>query len=90
MGHMDNVLAVEGVIGHRAVDSLLYPQPFAVVLECRCDAGLPHLLELPTLFPGVAPGTIIRRVSNGVAGHGIGYRRVDTQLLKIVFPVSMK
>jgi len=49
------------------------------------------LLELPALFPGVAPGTVTRRVANRVAGYGVGCRRVDdTQLLKIVFPASMK
>ena len=85
LGHMDNVLAVKGVIGHRAVDGFLYPQPFAVVLERRRGAGLRHLLELTALFSGVAPGAIIRRVANGVAGHGVGCRRVDTQLLKTIF-----
>ena len=72
LGHVDNVLAVEGVVGHRAVHGFLYPQPFAVVLEGRCGAGLRHLLELPALFSGVAPGAIIRRVANGVAGYGVG------------------
>ena len=81
------------VVGHRAVDGFLYPQPFAVVLERRCGtaATVLHLLELPALFPGVAPGTVTRRAANRVAGYGVGCRRVDdTQLLKIVFPASMK
>ena len=90
LGHMDNVLAVEGVVGHRAVHGFLYPQPFAVVLESRCGAGLHHLFELPALFPGVAPGAVTRWVANHVAGYGVGCRRVVTQLLKIVFPSSIK
>ena len=85
LGHVDNVLSMQGIVGHRAVDGFLYPQPFAVVLERRCGAGLRHLLELTALFSGVAPGAIIRRVANGVAGHGVGCRRVDTQLLKTIF-----
>lgn len=77
-------------IVNSTTDSFLHPQPFAVVLEGRCGASFAHLLELPALFSGVAPGAIIRRVANGVAGHGVGCRRVVTQLLKIVFPSSIK
>ena len=92
LGHVDNVLAVQGVVGHRTVHRFLYSQPFAVVLERRCGtaATVLHLLELPALFPGVAPGAIIGRIANRVAGYGVGCRRVDTQLLKSVFPASMK
>ena len=90
LGQVDNVLAVEGVIGHRAVDGFLYPQPFAVVLEGRCGASFAHLLELPALFPGVAPGAVIGGIANHVAGHGVGCRRCDTPLLKTVFPASIK
>ena len=90
LGHVDNVFAVQGVVGHRTVDGFLYPHPFAVVLERRRGAGLAHLLELPALFPGVAPGAVIGRIANRVAGYGVGCRRVDTQLLKSVFPASMK
>lgn len=72
LGHVDDILAVKGVIGHRAVDSFLHPQPFAVVLERRRGTGLAHLLKLPALFQGVRPHAVIRRVANGVAGKGIG------------------
>jgi len=91
LGQVDDVLSMQGIVGHRAVDGFLHPQPFAVVLERRRGAGLHHLLELPALFPGVAPGAVTRRAANRVAGYGVGCRRVDdTQLLKIVFPASMK
>ena len=93
LGQVDNVLAVEGVVGHRAVDRFLYPQPFAVVPERRrgTAAAVYHLPELPALFPGVAPGAVTGGIANRVAGYGVGCRRVDdTQLLKIVFPASMK
>ena len=70
LGQVDDVFAVQGVVGHRAVDGFLYPQPFAVVLERRRGAGLAHLLELPALFPGVVPGAVTRRVANGVIGNG--------------------
>ena len=90
LGHVDDVLPMQGVIGYCTVDDFLHPQPFAVVLERRRGAGLAHLLELPALFPGVAPGAIIGRIANRVAGYGVGCRRVDTQLLKSVFPASMK
>ena len=85
LGHMDNVLAVQGVVGHCAVDSFLNPQPFAVVLEHHQGAGLAHLLELQDLFLCAAPSAVIRRVANHAAGHGVGCRRVDTQLLKTIF-----
>ena len=80
LGHVDNVFAVQGVVGHRTVHGFLYPQPFAVLLERRRGAGLHHLLELPALFPGVAPGTVTRRVANHIAGYGVGYRRVGANL----------
>ena len=93
LGHMDNVLAVEGVVGHRAVHGFLYPQPFAVVLERCRGAALAHLLELPALFPGVAPGAVTGGIANHVAGYGVGYRRVCTYLHtvlgQLVLPVAV-
>ena len=93
LGHMDNVLPMQGVVCHRAVDSFLYPQSFAVVLEGRCGASFAHLLELPALLPGVAPGSVTRRVANGVAGYGVGCRRVSAYLHavlgQLVSPVAV-
>ena len=90
LSHVDNVFAVQGVVGHRTVHGFLYPQPFAVVLEGRRGASFAHLLELSALFPGVAPGAVTGGIANHVAGYGVGCRRVVTQLLKIVFPSSIK
>jgi len=58
-------------IVNSTTDSFLHPQPFAVVLEGRCGAGFAHLLELPALFPGVAPGAVIGGIANGVTGYGV-------------------
>lgn len=58
-------------IVNSTTDSFLHPQPFAVVLEGRCGASFAHLLELPTLFPGVAPGAVIGGIANGVTGYGV-------------------
>ena len=33
LGHMDDVLAVQGVVGHRAVDGFLYPHPSLLYLN---------------------------------------------------------
>ena len=90
LGQVDDVLSMQGIVGHRTVDGFLHPQPFAVVLERRRGAALAHLLELPALFPGVAPDAVTGGIANHVAGHGVGCRRVVTQLLKIVFPSSIK
>ena len=90
LGHVDDVLPMQGVVGYRTVHGFLHPQPFTVVLERRHGAALAHLLELPPIFPGVAPGAVTRRVANDVAGYGVGCRRVAIQLLKIAFPASMK
>ena len=46
LGHVDDVLSMQGVVGHHTVHGFLHPQSFAVVLERRRGAGLVHLIEL--------------------------------------------
>ena len=47
LGHVDNVLAVEGVVGYRSVDSLPDAQTLGVVDERSGGTGLAHLLQQP-------------------------------------------
>ncbi len=88
LGHVDNVFAVQGVVGHRTVHGFLYPQPFTVVLERRRGAGLAHLLELAALFPGKRPGAVGQGIADGVVSD----RRAAVfgqLILPIAVPVSI-
>ena len=64
LGQMDDVLAVEGVIGDHVIDRLAHTQAVGIVDEGSGGAGLAHLLELAAVLPGVRPGT----VAGGIRG----------------------
>ena len=70
LGQMDNVLAVQGVVRHRAAHCLSDPQPIRVVEESGGSVGLGHLLELAALLPSVRPGAVIGGIANDVVGNG--------------------
>ena len=70
LGQMDNVLAVQGVVGDHAVHRLPDSQIIRIVEEGGGSARLGHLLELPAFLPGIRPGTVIGRIANGVVGNG--------------------
>lgn len=92
-GHMYNILSMENIIGSRRRAAyhhlFLYPETISVIFEFRCSASLAHLLELTSLLPGIGPSAVPGWIANHVAGHGVGRRRVDTQLLKTVFSASI-
>ena len=77
LGQVDNVLAMEGVVGHRTVHGFLHSPPFAVVLERRHGADLAHLLglsvELYALEPfeiAVGAAYLLGRIGAAIAiGH---------------------
>ena len=69
LGQMDNVLAMQGVVGHRAAHRLSDAQPIRVVEEGGGGAGLGHLLELAAFLPSVRPGAVIGGIANGVVGN---------------------
>ena len=64
LGHVDDVLAVEGVVGVNAVNGLFHPQALGVVNKAGGGAGLAHLLELAAVLPGVGPGAVAGRIAN--------------------------
>ena len=71
VGHMHNVLAVQGILGRAGGDScFLYPQAILVVGEADRFAALAHALQLTSLGPGISPGTVTYRIANGIVGDG--------------------
>ena len=70
LGQMDNVLALQGVVRHRAAHRLTDAQAICIVENGGGGDRLGHLLELPALFPDAAPDAVIRRVANVVVGKG--------------------
>ena len=66
LGQMDNVLAVQGVVGHRAAHRLTDAQTIRIVEESGGSARLGHLLELPALLLSIHSGAIIDKASNGI------------------------
>lgn len=71
VGHMHNVLAVQGILGRAGGDScFLHPQAILVVGEADRFAALAHALQLTSLGPGISPGTVTYRIANGIVGDG--------------------
>ena len=58
LGHVDDVLTVEGVVGDHAVDRFAHPQALGVVNKAGGGSGLAHLLELASVLLCVGPGTV--------------------------------
>ena len=71
LGHVDDVLAMQGVVGDGAAHGLADSQAIGVVKEGGSGAGFGHLLQLAALFPGVGPGAVCERIANGIVGDGI-------------------
>lgn len=71
VGHMHNVLAVQGILGRAGGGScFLHPQAILVVGEADRFAALAHALQLTSLGPGISPGTVTYRIANGIVGDG--------------------
>ena len=81
LGHVEDVLAVQGVVGDHAVHRLTHAQAIRVVEEGGGSAGLGHLLELPAFLPGVRPGTVVGRIANGIADYSPSCYRVAAQIV---------
>ena len=58
LGHVDDVLAMQGVVGDGAAHGLADAQAIGIVKEGGRGAGFGHLLQLAALFPGVGPGAV--------------------------------
>ena len=69
LGHVDDVLAVESVVGDHVIDGLPHTQALGVVDKAGGGAALAHLPELVAVLPGVDPGAVGKRIANGVVGN---------------------
>ena len=63
---MNNILAVQGVVGIYAVDGFADTQAIGIVSKSIRGAGLGHLLQLTALFPGVCPCAVGEGIVDGV------------------------
>ena len=63
---MNNVLSVQGVVGHRVTHRLTYAQTIRIVEESGGSARLGYLLELTTFLPNIRPGAVIDKIAYGI------------------------
>lgn len=85
VGHMHNVLAVQGILGRAGGGScFLHPQAILIVGEADRFAALAHALQLAPLGPGIGPSAITQRIANGVVGD---CRTIDGR--QLVLPVRI-
>ena len=66
---MHNILAVQRVLRHHAVDRFLHAQAVRIVDELRRHARLLHLLQLPAVLPSVRPRPVIQRIANRIIAN---------------------
>ena len=67
--HMHNILAVQRVLRHHAVDRFLHAQAVRIVDELRRHARFLHLLQLPAVLPSVRPRPVIQRIANRIIAN---------------------
>ena len=65
MSHVDDVFAVQGVVGFNTIYRFADAQDIGIVSEGGCGAGFGHLLQLTALFPGVLPGAVGEGIEDG-------------------------
>ena len=78
LGHVHDILAVQRVFRCTGAGcGFLGPQAVLIVLEGdglrAVDPG--HLLQLPSVLPGIGPGAVVQRVAHGVVGDGHAVKR---------------
>ena len=61
--HMHNILAVQRVLRHHAIDRLLNPQPVFIIHKLGVGVNASHPRKLPPVFPRVLPLAIVQRVA---------------------------
>ena len=81
---VDDVLAMQNVVGDRSIHRFPYPQALGVVNKGGGGATLAHLLELTAVLPGVGPGA----VAGGIANIVVGNRRAIVGR-ELVLPVAV-
>ena len=67
---VDDVLAVQGVVGDHAVDRFPHPQTVGIVVKGGGGRAVGHLLQLPALLPCVRPHAVGEGIANLVVGNG--------------------
>ena len=65
LGHVDNILAVEGVIGDHVVERLAHAQTLGVVIKAGCGVSVVYLLDLATGQSGAESGAVSCGIANG-------------------------
>ena len=80
---MDDVLAMQGVVGDGAAHGLADAQAIGIVKEGGRGAGFGHLLQLAALFPGVGLCVISERIADDIIRekcskvNGIGHALLE-------------
>ena len=67
--HMHNILAVQCVLRHHAVDRFLHTQAVCVVHKFSRHARFLHLLQLPAVLPSVRPRPVVQRIANRIIAN---------------------
>ena len=82
--HMHNILAVQRVLRHHAIDRFLHAQAVRVVDELRRHARFLHLLQLPAVLPSVRPRPVAQRIANRIVAN-----RISVDCRELVAPVRV-
>ena len=82
--HVNNVLPVQGIARHNAVDRFLHAQAVRVVHKFRRHARPLHLLQLPAVLPSVCPRPVAQRIANRIVAN-----RVSVDRRELVAPVRV-
>ena len=82
--HVDDVLAVQRVVGGHAVDDLFNSQAVMVIGELRVGASLHHAGQHTSGFPRKRPAVVGQRVADGVVGN-----RLAADGRNLVLPVAV-
>ena len=81
---MHNILAVQRVLRHHAVDRFLHAQAIRVVHKFSRHARLLHLLQLPAVLPSVRPRPVVQRIANRIVAN-----RAAVDRRELVAPVRV-
>ena len=82
--HMDDVLAVQRVVGGHAIDNLPDAHAVVVVGELRVGASLHHAGQHTSGFPRKRPTVIGQRIANRIIGN-----RLAADGRNLVLPVAV-
>ncbi len=58
--HMHNVLVMQRIISHDAIDRFLNPQPIFIIHKAGINVNTLHACKLSVILPGVGSGAVIQ------------------------------